>query len=86
MHVMMINFILVLIKLLTINKILFAQNTSLPYNKYAYLTTHNSFAIKKRSIPDATPLVTFTNQEDTISQQLHVRYHFDSFINFNFKL
>ncbi|WJX57478.1 hypothetical protein P8452_43035 [Trifolium repens] len=46
-------------------------NTSLPYNKYAYLTTHNSFAIKKRSIPDATPLVTFTNQEDTISQQLY---------------
>ncbi|CAK8540420.1 unnamed protein product [Lathyrus sativus] len=45
-------------------------NASLPFNKYAYLTTHNSFAINKRPILDAVPQVTFTNQEDTISQQL----------------
>lgn len=48
----------------------------MPFNKYAYLTTHNSFAIKKRPIQDAVPQVTFTNQEDTISQQLSVRYLF----------
>ncbi|CAI8588105.1 unnamed protein product [Vicia faba] len=46
-------------------------NASLPFNKYAYLTTHNSFAIKKSPVQDAVPQVTFTNQEDTISQQLN---------------
>ncbi|CAA0828303.1 PLC-like phosphodiesterases superfamily protein [Striga hermonthica] len=41
-------------------------NNSLPFNKYAFLTTHNAFAID-----DGQPRLTFTNQEDTISQQLN---------------
>ncbi|GAB2214516.1 hypothetical protein Droror1_Dr00018867 [Drosera rotundifolia] len=45
-------------------------NNSLPFNKYAFLTTHNSFAINKIN-PDGIPRVTFTNQEDSITQQLH---------------
>lgn len=49
----------------------FWQNDSLPFNKYAFLTTHNSFA------NEAEPLhtgirITFTNQEDTVTQQLNV--------------
>ncbi|KAL0377619.1 UNVERIFIED_CONTAM: PI-PLC X domain-containing protein [Sesamum radiatum] len=41
-------------------------NNSLPFNKYAFLTTHNAFAID-----DGVPRLTFTNQEDTVAQQLN---------------
>ncbi|KAF5208402.1 Pi-plc x domain-containing protein [Thalictrum thalictroides] len=41
-------------------------NNSLPFNKYAFLTTHNSYAIE-----DGKPRLTFTNQEDSITQQLN---------------
>ncbi|CAN0870231.1 PI-PLC X domain-containing protein At5g67130, partial [Linum grandiflorum] len=37
---------------------------SLPFNKYAFLTTHNAFAINN-------PRVTETNQEDSITEQLN---------------
>ncbi|XP_057769850.1 PI-PLC X domain-containing protein At5g67130-like isoform X2 [Salvia miltiorrhiza] len=40
-------------------------NNSLAFNKYAFLTTHNSFAID-----DGKPRLTFTNQEDNVTQQL----------------
>lgn len=57
------------------------QNNSLPFNRYAYLTTHNSFAIRKGSSsnsnpnpnPTGDPRVTFINQEDSITHQLCVR-------------
>ncbi|KAL6498607.1 hypothetical protein OROHE_026548 [Orobanche hederae] len=42
-------------------------NNSLPFNNYAFLTTHNAFAID-----DHHPRLTFTNQEDTVTQQLNV--------------
>ncbi|PIN06357.1 hypothetical protein CDL12_21079 [Handroanthus impetiginosus] len=41
-------------------------NNSLPFNKYAFLTTHNAFAID-----DGTPRLTLTNQEDSVTQQLN---------------
>lgn len=41
-------------------------NNSLPFNKYAFLTTHNAFAID-----DGTPRVAPTNQDDNITQQLN---------------
>ncbi|XP_011099035.1 PI-PLC X domain-containing protein At5g67130-like [Sesamum indicum] len=41
-------------------------NNSLPFNKYAFLTTHNAFAID-----DGVPRLTFTNQEDNVTQQLN---------------
>ncbi|XP_051121028.1 PI-PLC X domain-containing protein At5g67130 isoform X2 [Andrographis paniculata] len=40
-------------------------NNSLPLNKYAFLTTHNAFAID-----DGTARLAPTNQEDTVAQQL----------------
>ncbi|XP_022990547.1 PI-PLC X domain-containing protein At5g67130 [Cucurbita maxima] len=45
-------------------------NNSLPFNKYAYLTTHNSFAIEGEPSRTGVPRVTLNNQEDTIAQQL----------------
>lgn len=41
-------------------------NNSLPFNKYAFLTTHNSYAID-----DGAPRLTVTNQEDSVTQQLN---------------
>ncbi|EXB77661.1 hypothetical protein L484_018177 [Morus notabilis] len=41
-------------------------NNSLPFNKYAFLTTHNAFAID-----DGAPRLTVTNQEDSVTQQLN---------------
>ncbi|XP_026382368.1 PI-PLC X domain-containing protein At5g67130-like isoform X2 [Papaver somniferum] len=46
-------------------------NNSLPYNKYAYLTTHNAFAIDGEPSHAGVPRITFNNQEDTITQQLN---------------
>ncbi|CAN1126492.1 PI-PLC X domain-containing protein At5g67130 [Linum perenne] len=46
-------------------------NNSLPFNKYAFLTTHNAFAID--GYPQHTPIprLTETNQEDSITHQLN---------------
>ncbi|XP_074274789.1 PI-PLC X domain-containing protein At5g67130-like [Silene latifolia] len=46
-------------------------NNSLPFNKYAFLTTHNSFAIKADVEEAKVPTVTLTNQEDSLTQQLN---------------
>ncbi|XP_042435828.1 PI-PLC X domain-containing protein At5g67130-like [Zingiber officinale] len=46
-------------------------NNSLPFNKYAYLTTHNSFAIVGEPSRTGVPRVTFTNQEDSVTEQLN---------------
>ncbi|MQM05348.1 hypothetical protein Taro_038159 [Colocasia esculenta] len=46
-------------------------NYSLPFNKYAYLTTHNAYAIEGEPSRTGVPRVTFTNQEDTVTQQLN---------------
>lgn len=46
-------------------------NDSLPFNKYAYLTTHNSYAIDGEPSHTGVPRVTFTNQEDTVTRQLN---------------
>ncbi|XP_021756555.1 PI-PLC X domain-containing protein At5g67130-like [Chenopodium quinoa] len=45
-------------------------NDSLPFNKYAFLTTHNSFAIEGERHNTKAPRVTFRNQEDSVTQQL----------------
>ncbi|CAM6039017.1 unnamed protein product [Sphagnum compactum] len=49
----------------------FPKNTSLPFNKYAWLTTHNSFAIFGSPPRAGTPIITFFNQEDSVTQQLN---------------
>ncbi|KAK7381229.1 hypothetical protein VNO78_33760 [Psophocarpus tetragonolobus] len=47
-------------------------NNSLPFNKYAFLTTHNSFAIQGAPSHTLTEdaRVTLINQEDSVTQQL----------------
>ncbi|XP_057973072.1 PI-PLC X domain-containing protein At5g67130-like isoform X2 [Malania oleifera] len=46
-------------------------NNSLPFNKYAFLTTHNAFAIRGEPSHTGGPRITITNQEDSITQQLN---------------
>lgn len=46
-------------------------NNSLPFNKYAFLTTHNSFAIDGEPSHTGVPRITFTNQDDNVTQQLN---------------
>lgn len=46
-------------------------NNSLPFNKYAYLTTHNSYAIVGEPSHTGIPRITFDNQEDTVTDQLN---------------
>ncbi|KAJ4849036.1 hypothetical protein Tsubulata_038065 [Turnera subulata] len=46
-------------------------NNSLPFNKYAFLTTHNAFAIDGYPSYTGVPRMTFTNQEDNITEQLN---------------
>ncbi|CAK9164440.1 unnamed protein product [Ilex paraguariensis] len=46
-------------------------NNSLPFNKYAFLTTHNAYAIDGEPSHTGVPRVTVTNQEDNITQQLN---------------
>ncbi|OMO72043.1 hypothetical protein COLO4_27853 [Corchorus olitorius] len=48
----------------------FFKNNSLPFNKYAFLTTHNSFANDREPLHTGIRL-TFINQEDTVTQQLN---------------
>nr|GMD56902.1 PI-PLC X domain-containing protein At5g67130-like [Ipomoea batatas] len=46
-------------------------NNSLPFNKYAFLTTHNAFSITGWSSRTGVPNVAPKNQEDSITQQLN---------------
>ncbi|KAL9383064.1 hypothetical protein Peur_023387 [Populus x canadensis] len=46
-------------------------NNSLPFNKYAFLTTHNAFAIDGYPSHTGIPRITVTNQEDRITEQLN---------------
>jgi hypothetical protein len=49
------------------------QGTGLPFNRYAWLTTHNSFArLGQIRSPTGTPNVSPRNQQDTVTQQLNV--------------
>eukprot|EP00252_Welwitschia_mirabilis_P015761 TRINITY_DN3495_c0_g1_i3.p1 TRINITY_DN3495_c0_g1~~TRINITY_DN3495_c0_g1_i3.p1 ORF type:complete len:368 (-),score=46.55 TRINITY_DN3495_c0_g1_i3:277-1380(-) len=47
------------------------QVNDLPFNKYAWLTTHNSFSIIGEPSHTGTPRVTFYNQEDSVTNQLN---------------
>ncbi|EFJ18358.1 hypothetical protein SELMODRAFT_420210 [Selaginella moellendorffii] len=44
--------------------------TDLPFNKYAWLTTHNSFAISTEKQRFPVPRFAPTNQDDTVTSQL----------------
>nr|XP_024369688.1 PI-PLC X domain-containing protein At5g67130-like [Physcomitrium patens]PNR58031.1 hypothetical protein PHYPA_005026 [Physcomitrium patens] len=48
----------------------FAQNFSQPFNKYAWVTTHNSYAIVGEAPVLGVTIVSQKNQEDSITSQL----------------
>jgi hypothetical protein len=50
----------------------FPKSTHLPFNKYAWLTTHNSFAIEGEPSATGSILKTNMNQEDSVTDQLNV--------------
>ncbi|KAH9311159.1 hypothetical protein KI387_026194, partial [Taxus chinensis] len=43
----------------------------LPFNRYSWLTTHNSFAILGEKSYTGTNRITFSNQEDSVTNQLN---------------
>ncbi|XP_028556184.1 PI-PLC X domain-containing protein At5g67130-like [Dendrobium catenatum] len=44
----------------------------LPFNRYSWLTTHNSFALAGSKSATGSDLITPTNQQDTVTSQLQV--------------
>jgi hypothetical protein len=46
------------------------QGTGLPFNKYSWLTTHNSFAVTGTPSATGAPIVSPPNQEDSVASQL----------------
>ncbi|RZR81404.1 hypothetical protein BHM03_00007617 [Ensete ventricosum] len=54
----------------------------LPFNKYSWLTTHNSFADAGAHSATGATLITFTNQQDNITSQLNVRFLALSHVHF----
>ncbi|KAG8066817.1 hypothetical protein GUJ93_ZPchr0004g38963 [Zizania palustris] len=44
--------------------------TGLPFNRYTWLTTHNSFAVVGTATRTGTPIIAPPNQEDTVTAQL----------------
>ncbi|KAG0591483.1 hypothetical protein M758_1G175400 [Ceratodon purpureus] len=49
----------------------FSQNYSLPFNKYAWVTTHNAYAIVGETSILGVTIVSQKNQEDSITSQLN---------------
>jgi hypothetical protein len=52
--------------------LVFAQVKGLPFNRYSWLVTHNSFSIVGEPSHTGVERVTFYNQEDTVTNQLRV--------------
>ncbi|CAD5178733.1 unnamed protein product [Musa acuminata subsp. malaccensis] len=48
-----------------------SKGKDLPFNKYSWLTTHNSFADAGAHSATGATLITFTNQHDNITSQLN---------------
>lgn len=48
------------------------QMGGLPFNKYSWLVTHNSFSIVDAPALPGVQRLTFYNQEDTVTNQLMV--------------
>ncbi|XP_057771187.1 PI-PLC X domain-containing protein At5g67130-like [Salvia miltiorrhiza] len=46
-------------------------NNSVAFNKFAFLATHNSFAIEGAAFRTGVPRLAVANQEDTVTQQLN---------------
>lgn len=50
----------------------FSQARDLPFNRYAWLTTHNSFARLGQRSQTGVAIATAFNQQDTVTDQLNV--------------
>ncbi|KAJ8483901.1 hypothetical protein OPV22_016386 [Ensete ventricosum] len=48
-----------------------SKGTGLPFNRYSWLTTHNSFAKLGQKSRTGTPVLTLENQQDSITDQLN---------------
>ncbi|WOL12171.1 PI-PLC X domain-containing protein [Canna indica] len=48
-----------------------SKGKDLPFNEYSWLTTHNSFALSGAKSDTGAALITFTNQQDSITSQLN---------------
>jgi len=51
---------------------IFEQVKGLPFNRYSWLTTHNSFAILGQKPMAGSVILAPTNQQDSITSQLNV--------------
>ena len=60
------------------------QVNGLPFNKYSWLVTHNSFSIVDAPSLTGVQRITFYNQEDTVTNQLKVCDYFLFFSPFLF--
>jgi hypothetical protein len=49
------------------------QNYTLPFNKYAWITTHNAYAIQGETSILGSTIISDKNQEDSITSQLNVK-------------
>ena len=52
--------------------LLLVQVKGLPFNRYSWLVTHNSFSILGEPSHTGVERVTFYNQEDSVTNQLRV--------------
>ena len=55
------------------------QVKDLPFNHYTWLTTHNSFAKLGAKSATGSLILAPTNQQDSITSQLNVRYFITAF-------
>lgn len=44
----------------------------LPFNRYSWLTTHNSYATRGKNFSTSSHILGIINQEDSITDQLNV--------------
>lgn len=56
----------------------------LPFNKYSWIMTHNSFSIMDAPFLNGIQRLTFYNQEDTVTNQLRVSFFALLFLNKSF--
>lgn len=50
------------------------QGSGLPFNRYSWLTTHNSFARLGQRSRTGAPILSPANQQDSVTDQLNVSY------------
>nr|AAR95996.1 hypothetical protein kinase [Musa acuminata] len=62
------------------------RSKDLPFNKYWWQTTHDSFANAAAHSATGATLITFTNQQDDITSQLNVRFFALSHIHLCFRI